>query len=132
MLSCELASVTIGRHFVRDTLLRWDLERLVGDAELGVSELVANAVRHARSDVRLIVCAGTEVTFAVSDREPVLHRPIGPDDWGIEARDGGKSIWFSLTLPDHSLADAELHNITQLSPVAAQSAEPGSPTAALG
>lgn len=133
LLSCQLASVRAGRHFVRDTLLEWDLARLVEDAELGVSELVANAVRYARTEVLIQVSAGTQVTIAVVDRDPALHRPVHPghddllaesgrglrivaavaDDWGIEARTGGKSVWFSLALPDGATADADLHSITQ-------------------
>ena len=133
LLSCQLASVRAGRHFVRDTLLEWDLERLVEDAELGVSELVANAVRYAKTDVLIKVSADTQVTIAVVDRDPVLHRPVHPtpddllaesgrglrivaavaDDWGIEARTGGKSIWFSLALPDRATANADLHSINE-------------------
>src|SRR5690349_14646419 len=110
VLSCTLGSVTVARHFVRDTLLWWDLERLVEDAELGVSELVANAVRYAQTDVTLRICVDREMTVEVVDREPVLRRPMhgGPDnplaesgrglrivaavadDWGIEMRAGGK------------------------------------------
>lgn len=128
VLSCELGSVTIARHFVRDTLLEWDLERLVEDAELGVSELVANAVRYAKTDVTLHISAGREMTVAVVDREPVLRRPLHnghdnllaeggrglrivaavADDWGVEMRTGGKSVWFSLTLPDVATVDADL------------------------
>src|SRR3954467_2222403 len=75
-LSCRLASVTQGRHFVRNTLLDWDLARLVEDAELGASELIANAVRYARPEVPLTIWAGDEVTVVVTDRDPMLHRPI--------------------------------------------------------
>lgn len=133
LLSAQLASVRAGRHFVRDTLLEWNLARLVEDAELGVSELVANAVRYAKTEVLIQVSAGTRVTIAVVDQDPVLHRPVQPaaddllaesgrglrivaavaDDWGIEARTGGKSVWFSLALPDRATADADVHSITQ-------------------
>ena len=132
-LSCQLASVTIGRHFVRDTLLAWDLERLVEDAELGVSELVANAVRYAQTEVTLTICVGDHATFSVVDRNPMLRRPVPrvPDDllaesgrglrivaavaadWGIEAQPRGKSIWFTLPLPDSSILDAEVHAFAQ-------------------
>jgi anti-sigma regulatory factor (Ser/Thr protein kinase) len=133
LLSCRLESVTTGRHFVRDTLLDWDLARLVEDAELGVSELVANAVRYAKTDVTLTISVETEVTIAVIDSEPRLRRPFRyatddlfaesgrglrivaavADDWGIEARSGGKAVWFSLALPDRAVADAELVSFAQ-------------------
>lgn len=131
LVECQLASVRVGRHFIRDTLLEWGFPRLVEDAELGVSELVANAVRYARTEVLIRMSAGTEVTIAVIDQHPVLHRPLHgsgddllaesgrglrivaavADDWGIEARAGGKSVWFSLALPDRATADADVHSI---------------------
>jgi len=138
VLSCRLASVPVGRHFVRDTLLGWGLARLVADAELGVSELIANAVRYARTEVTLTVSAGEQVTIAVLDGEPRLSRPVPPigedmlaesgrglrivaavaDDWGVEARAGGKSVWFSLALPDGGTVDAELHQLQRARPTA--------------
>ncbi|GAA0604153.1 hypothetical protein GCM10009547_02420 [Sporichthya brevicatena] len=139
LLSADLASVTHGRHFVRDTLLEWDLARLVEDAELGVSELIANAVRHARTDVTLSIAAADRVTISIADGEPMLHRPFVPggdeipesgrglkivaavsDDWGIEARSGGKAVWFSLMLPDSATADADLFAIHRSASAAGQ------------
>lgn len=125
-LPCELVSVTTARHFVRDTLLEWQLPRLVEDAELGVSELVANAVRHARTELTMTISVDGVATVMVSDSNPQLHRPVVRSDvlgengrglqivaaiatdWGVEVVPGGKSIWFSLTLPDPQTADAEL------------------------
>ncbi|WP_019873283.1 ATP-binding protein [Sporichthya polymorpha] len=139
LLSADLLSVTHGRHFVRDTLLEWDLARLVEDAELGVSELIANAVRHARTDVTLSISAADRVTISIADGEPMLHRPFVPldedfaesgrglkivaavsDDWGIEARAGGKAVWFSLMLPDSATADADLFSLHRPAPAAGQ------------
>lgn len=152
-LSCRLESVTTGRHFVRDTLLDWDLARLVEDAELGVSELVANAVRYAKTDVTLRISAGADVTITVIDSEPRLRRPFHhavddpyaesgrglrivaavADDWGIEARSGGKAVWFSLALPDRSVADAELVSFAQHSDAAGRRPGPlTGPRAAVG
>jgi anti-sigma regulatory factor (Ser/Thr protein kinase) len=151
-LSCRLASVPQGRHFVRDTLLRWDLARLVEDAELGVSELIANAIRYARTDVTLTITAGDEVRISVADRDPMLHRPIRhveqdvlaesgrglrivatvADDWGIESQAGGKAVWFTLALPDASVADAELHALLQPTSLAARRGRSGSDTAVVG
>jgi len=45
-LPCVAASARAARHMVRRKMLAWGLEPLTGDAELLVSELVANAVRH--------------------------------------------------------------------------------------
>lgn len=152
LLSCRLGSVRTGRHFVRDTLLEWDLARLVEDAELAVSELVANAVRYAKTDVMIRVSAATEVTITVTDQVPALHRPFHgapddllaesgrglrivaavADDWGIEASAGGKSVWFSLTLPDRASANAHLHSIMQGSARAEPAERSGTRTAGVG
>lgn len=152
LLSCRLDSVRDGRHFVRDTLVEWDLARLVEDAELGTSELVANAVRYAQTEVLIRVSAGTELTIAVVDADPALHRPLYgtpddllaesgrglriiaavADDWGIEARLGGKSVWFSLTLPDRATANADLHSIHEASARGARTQQSESRTAGVG
>lgn len=130
-LPCELRSVTVARHFVRDQLLRWRLERLVDDAELGVTELVANAVKHARTDLRLDMTVDTGATFSVTDGHPVLRSPVGPahsdtlaesgrglqiiaaiaDDWGIRAMAEGKQVWFTLPLPDLAIVDATYYTL---------------------
>jgi len=130
-LSCELRSVTAARHFVRDLLLGWRLERLVEDAELGVTELVANAVKHARTELRLQVTVADGVTFSVTDGHPALHSPVGPAlsdalaesgrglqiiaavscDWGVLALPEGKCIWFSLPLPDSATLDATYYTL---------------------
>lgn len=54
-LEPSLDSAAAARHFVRDHLVEWDVEELVDDALLAISELVTNAILHARStiDVRL-------------------------------------------------------------------------------
>ena len=152
LLSCRLTSVRTGRHFVRDTLLEWGLARLVEDAELGVSELVANAVRYAGTEVLIRLAAGTEVTITVIDQDPALHRPLHgaqdellaesgrglqivaavADDWGIEARAGGKSVWFSLALPDRATANADLHSINEASARGDRSPRSESRTAGVG
>lgn len=152
VLDCRLASVTVGRHFVRDTLLAWDLPRLVEDAELGVSELVANAIRYARTEVTLCIEAGEHVKIAVIDHDPVLRRPVQfvrddvlaesgrglrivatvSDDWGIEARPDGKAIWFILALPDGATADAELVALSAASFPEAQSERADARTASAG
>jgi anti-sigma regulatory factor (Ser/Thr protein kinase) len=128
-LPCELQSVTFARHFVRDALVEWGLPQLADDAQLGVSELVANVVRHARTPVELTLELNGGVRIAVRDRHPELRRPsLGrqvdafaengrglqlvagiAQDWGISARGDGKVIWFALNPPDTSAPDADLY-----------------------
>ena len=126
----QLSSVTRARHFVRDVLLSWDLEALVDDAQLGTSELVANAIRHAGTDLALTVRVDGMVTIAIQDGQPELRRPVIADadflaengrglhivaaisqDWGITTAANGKVVWFSLALPKSTRDDADVLSI---------------------
>jgi len=125
----SLPSVTTGRHFARDVLIEWDLPALVDDAQLGTSELVTNAIRHAGTDVELILRFDDVITIEVQDRRPELHRPAPNEDvnaesgrglhivasisenWGVTARGNGKSVWFTLALPDVGAVDADIYAI---------------------
>lgn len=130
-LPCEPISVTRGRHFVRDALLGWEMPRLVDDAQLGASELIANAVRHARTDLVLTVeITDGAVTISIRDGKPELRRPVPASsdslaehgrglhivaaissDWGVMTATGGKVIWFSLSLPDSGTVDADFYSL---------------------
>jgi anti-sigma regulatory factor (Ser/Thr protein kinase) len=103
-----------GRALVADALRSWDLERLVEDASLITSELVANAVVHSSGPFDLRVeHAGARVRIEVVDTEeaiPVRHAadPLVPGGlglivvdsvayhWGAERRPRGKSVWAEL------------------------------------
>lgn len=126
-LPADLSCVTQARHFVRDTLLAWDRPDLVEDAQLGTSELVANAIRHAGTDLVLQVSEDGPVTIAIQDGQPELRRPVAADadfmaengrglhivaaisqDWGITTAVGGKVVWFVLAAPDSAGDDASV------------------------
>lgn len=127
-LAPELTSVRTGRHFVRDVLIDWDLDQLVDDAQLAVSELVSNAVSHAGTTISVSIRADDELTVVVRDEAgtmPVSTQPTQAasdatsgrglqiveavsDSWGVSAAAGGKSIWFTLRIPDHGARDAEI------------------------
>lgn len=116
---CDPTSVTAARWFIRQTLSEWSLSQLGDDAALAVSELVANAVRHAATDVMVSVVADERVTISVSDDEPAVHSPLLrhaaghlpesgrglhiiaaiSSDWGIRSHATGKVVWFTLELP---------------------------------
>ena len=70
-----LDSAAAARHFVRSRLIDWDVEELVDDTLLAISELVTNAILHARSmiDVRLEL-SDDRLRVEVRDRSarPVL------------------------------------------------------------
>lgn len=87
-------------------------------AALLVSELAANAVLHGRSGTTIKVNRPNgHLRVSVFDDNAALrptatspqpHSETGrglhilsvlADDWGVEAHDGGKAVWFRLTLP---------------------------------
>jgi anti-sigma regulatory factor (Ser/Thr protein kinase) len=112
--SADPISVTAARRFVVSTL-RSGSGELRQAAELLVSELATNAVRHVRSDFAVLIhAAGGRIRIEVSDHgggTPVMRSP-GPDEptgrglrivdmfadeWGVEPhRTGGKTVWFTL------------------------------------
>jgi anti-sigma regulatory factor (Ser/Thr protein kinase) len=120
----DLAGVKAGRHFVQETLLRWGLPSLLDDAGLGVSELIANAVRHAGTGFAVRVDVADQVVITVIDGHPDLAAaaPEQPgrgltivraicQDWGVNEVAGGKAVWFSLPLPNENAADADMFDL---------------------
>jgi len=111
----ELASVARARRFVADALKTWGIDALTPDAMIVVSELVTNAVTHARSEceVRLAVDAGG-VRIAVIDRGEGTPdpRPFNEDQpsgrglhiigalstaWGVDDVPEGKMVWAEMS-----------------------------------
>jgi len=110
------ASVPAGRRLVRGVLVEWGLEPLLETAELLVSELVTNGIKHAESYVHITVRANGDLTITVTDARPdLLPVPLDnlgnleadggrglalvatlSDDWGVHRDESSKSIWFSL------------------------------------
>jgi len=107
------------RRWLTELLVRWDLADAADDLRVVVSELVSNAVLHARTilDVALSVAEGV-LELSVSDRDPRSPRPRPQrsddyatggrglvlvealsDDWGIAERMGGKEVWFRVAAP---------------------------------
>jgi anti-sigma regulatory factor (Ser/Thr protein kinase) len=113
-LPAEVASVPAARHFVRDALAELGLSTAWDTAELLVSELVTNAVLHARTEFRVEVrVAGDMVRIAVQDASAMIPRPrtYGTDSttgrglrliatiaeaWGVQPEAGGKAVWFEV------------------------------------
>ncbi|MFI5572510.1 ATP-binding protein [Streptomyces sp. NPDC051740] len=102
------------RTVIRDVLPQWGLDDLVPTAELLVSELVSNALRHASGPLRLTLERVSDLRCLVSDGTTDLPRPAdaGPEDecgrglvlvdmlaarWGCEGGPEGKSVWFELS-----------------------------------
>ncbi|MFF6978156.1 SpoIIE family protein phosphatase [Streptomyces sp. NPDC008343] len=116
-LALDPAEVGRARAVVRDQLHGWGLSRLADSAELLVSELVTNAVRHSHSrPVELRLVRGETLLCEVDDDDHELPTLLhaGPDDetgrglrvvsvlaraWGTSRTSAGKAVRFELTLP---------------------------------
>ncbi|AJE87336.1 putative regulatory protein [Streptomyces albus] len=115
-LQREPESAATARRLVRVACLAWGLEKAAEDGALVVSELVANAVRHARREsVRVVVerTAVRTVRVAVADFSRARPVPCAPEDaqeggrglllvaalsadWGTDERSWGKVVWAVL------------------------------------
>ncbi|MCA1824281.1 MAG: ATP-binding protein [Mycobacteriales bacterium] len=113
----ERRSAAAARRFVAERLAEWRVASVADAAELLTSELVTNAVVHAGTEIGVVVETGRDaVRIEVSDgdhRAPVPRiRPFEDVTtgrgltlvemlaarWGVQARDGGKAVWFELSL----------------------------------
>ncbi|WP_086661764.1 ATP-binding protein [Lentzea kentuckyensis] len=109
------AAPLLARAVVRDACAEWDLPRLRDEAVLVVSELVENAVRHARSaSVLRVELRPAGLSLAVRDNDPTPPLLEYPDRdvpghrgvqlvarisvaWGFApSSDGGKTVWAVL------------------------------------
>jgi anti-sigma regulatory factor (Ser/Thr protein kinase) len=102
------------RRLVADALRRWGLGGpLLDDAQIVISELATNAIRHARSGFSVAVrLTGSGVRLAVRDAsraEPEVRRVRGEPTgrgmlivsalathWGVEVAPDGKTVWVEL------------------------------------
>lgn len=116
-ISLDPVEVGRARAVVREQLHDWGLGRLADGAELMVSELVTNAVRHSHSrPVELRLVRGDSLLCEVDDDDHDLPNlsSAGPTDeqgrglrvvstlareWGASRTKAGKTVWFELTLP---------------------------------
>ncbi|MHC0431956.1 SpoIIE family protein phosphatase [Streptomyces sp. O3] len=117
-LTTDPGQVRAARTWVGEQLRTWELpDDLAHTARLLASELVANAVRHARSRWIHLRLVRTDVLLCeVEDEDhtlPTLRAAAPTDDagrglrvvsglagqWGTSRTDTGKSVWFELPLP---------------------------------
>jgi anti-sigma regulatory factor (Ser/Thr protein kinase) len=126
-LAPDPKSASVARAFVRRELTDVCPPDLVDVAELLVSELVTNAVLHARTPLRVDLDSGPRgVRVAVTDGSSTLprvrdHTPGAStgrglqmvaslaDAWGTDLDGEGKTVWFELSpaglAAAHSMAD---------------------------
>ena len=111
------SSVPLARRLVRDVLRTWAAPQDREDAELLVTELVANVVDHAGAAnvltlelemagawLRIGVVDGSSIRPVVRELSHSEERGRGmrlvvsiADRWGAEDHDGGKRVWFELS-----------------------------------
>ncbi|WP_406456920.1 SpoIIE family protein phosphatase [Streptomyces sp. NBC_00876] len=115
-LALDPREVSRARRLVRGRLLDWDLPHAVEAAELMVSELVTNAVKHGRTHHIGFRLVRTDALLCeVSDDEPApaallgvtAHDEFGRGlvvvsslarEWGTSTTARGKTVWFELAL----------------------------------
>jgi anti-sigma regulatory factor (Ser/Thr protein kinase) len=124
-LAPDLRSPSAARRFVEQILARWERPTPVGVAILLVSEVVTNAVQHARTNIVMTVrdlgnrvrietrdsadgCRDHVVRMAGADAERGRGLAIVAalaDRWGCDevrgadGRSRGKVVWFELACP---------------------------------
>jgi anti-sigma regulatory factor (Ser/Thr protein kinase) len=110
----EAASAGVARRFVAAALHGCNVDLTL--VSLLVSELVSNAVLHARTPLEVVVQSrGDYVRITVSDESPALPamKAYAPDAvtgrgltmvdtaaarWGVDELSSGKAVWFELPL----------------------------------
>ncbi|MFD5032042.1 ATP-binding protein [Streptomyces sp. NPDC058220] len=128
-------SFTVGEHSARHLrrivhtyLCAWDLEDLCDSAELALTELLANVVRHVpgRGCSVLFMWQPDSLRVEVTDKEPrlptvkelqdptelsedgrgLLLIDAVTDRWGVTPRPGGgKTVWFECEAKRQQSAD---------------------------
>ncbi|MCG6494403.1 amino acid permease [Kitasatospora sp. A2-31] len=118
-LSAEPTSVSTARRLTSGQLRDWGLDELSFTTELIVSELVTNAVRYARGQVRIRLIRDRGLVCEVSDTghtSPHLRHAATDEEggrglfiiaqvtrgWGTRYTTTGKTIWTEQDLPDGS------------------------------
>jgi DNA-binding NarL/FixJ family response regulator len=112
----EARSASDARRFSRETLARWGSPESAAEAVvLLVSELVTNAIIHAKTTVDVVLhLLPDHLRVEVVDRAPeyIRRRDAADEDqsgrgmalidtlttgWGIDERPDGKAVWFEVS-----------------------------------
>jgi anti-sigma regulatory factor (Ser/Thr protein kinase) len=117
MLAATAQAPGLARQATHEALAAWQVAHLEETAVLVVSELVTNAVRHARTGGTAVVLrlesAGSWLRIEVHDADPRLPQPRTPDHldgsgfgfvllealadkWGVREATIGKAVWAEL------------------------------------
>jgi len=111
VLAPEPSSVPTGRAWAVETLRAWSCDAHLDAVRLATSELVGNGVRHARTELELVLSLDAgELRVSVRDGAPGpiscgvpdVHAGSGrglalveriSDRWGVDPTDDGKTVW---------------------------------------
>jgi anti-sigma regulatory factor (Ser/Thr protein kinase) len=117
MLAATAQAPGLARQATHEALAAWQVAHLEETALLLVSELVTNAVRHARTGGTAVVLrletAGSWLRIEVHDADPRMPQPRTPDQldesgfgfvllealadkWGVRQATIGKAVWAEL------------------------------------
>ncbi|HMK12415.1 MAG TPA: ATP-binding protein [Acidimicrobiales bacterium] len=103
----------LARAFVAESLHGWHLDELIEAASLVASEVVTNAVIHARSEADLVLeWTPTALRISVTDRGAGLERQASASDggrglliveqissrWGAEPTSDGNRVWAEIRI----------------------------------
>ena len=115
VLPPRAASATRARELVTAQCASWGLSSLCDDVALVVTELVANAIRHAGTDIEICIApieAGVRLEVRDGSTRPLRPRAALSSDeggrglllvdalatrYGVEGEPGGKRVWVELT-----------------------------------
>lgn len=113
-LEGELVGPRQARRFIEELLREWNVGEALDSVRLLVSEVVANAVVHTSSDVKVAVQLRSDaVRVAVTDSDPAQperREATAADEsgrglelvetlsssWGVDPIPGGKHVWFEV------------------------------------
>jgi hypothetical protein len=115
-LPCHPGSAAGARCFFRELCADWDIPELVAHGEIVVTELVSNAVEHARSSCRLTTAYDRwGLHVGVRDFGGAVVAPVAPVEvtggrgrglrivaalsisWGVTEHADGKTVWSTLS-----------------------------------
>lgn len=114
VLPPRAASASEARDLVTAHCVAWGVEVLCPDLALVVTELVANAVRHAGTEIELtleLIPGGVRMQVRDGSTRPLRPRPALASDeggrglllvdalctrYGVEAEPDGKRVWVEL------------------------------------
>ena len=126
-LPAKPASVGAARRLVRTAAAGTVDGDVVETAQLLVSELVSNAVMYAGTPIDLMVSVSDAPALLVGVTDGSPHRPVPrsygdtastgrglrlvedlSDEWGVNVRNTGKTVWFRVSGAHHGPAGRQL------------------------